>query len=98
VFDCPKNARLLAFTELTACQAFVYQDNTYGLLFHMESTAAMIRDMIQSFEAEWKGAGFKREDIEGGIVKHLNSLHAQAERIFDRWAGFINKGIGVQTK
>lgn len=43
MFDPPKAAEHLAFTELVEGQAFRYGEKVYGLQFHLEADEAMIR-------------------------------------------------------
>lgn len=45
-FDCPDGAVSLAYSEVTAQQAFRYQQHVLALQFHLESTAESIQVLI----------------------------------------------------
>jgi GMP synthase (glutamine-hydrolysing) len=86
VFDLPAGAVRLASSELTEHQAFRYGDSTYGLLFHLEVTAAQLEAMTAAFADEIAAAGVPAAAIIGGARVHLSSLRAIGARAFDRFA------------
>ena len=51
----PHGATLIATSSLVPNQAFRYGDNAYGLQFHIEVTAEMIRKWIETYEEEIEG-------------------------------------------
>ena len=46
-FDIPKTAVHLAWSERCSSQAFRYDDNVYGLQFHLEADATIVRDWLE---------------------------------------------------
>ena len=89
VFDLPKGAVSLASSEMTEHQAFGYGDNAYGLLFHMEVTENMVREMIRHFSDE-----LQRENLDGGWLMQKWETHAPrlekiGQVVFRRWAGLL---------
>jgi GMP synthase-like glutamine amidotransferase len=54
-FDLPAGATPLASSPLCTHQAFRYNDQVYGLLFHLELTPAMIHSWIAAFHNELVG-------------------------------------------
>ena len=54
-FDIPKSGKLIATSDFVAHQAFRYGENAYGLQFHLEVTAEMIGEWMETYEEEFKG-------------------------------------------
>lgn len=52
VFDLPAGVVPLAHSELTELQAFRFGPSTYGLLLHLEATAAQVAAMAVTFAGE----------------------------------------------
>ena len=91
VFDLPKGAVQLASSEATPHQAFRYGKNAYGLLFHMEVTENMVREMIRCFSDE-----LERENLDGGWLmqkwrEHAAHLEKLGDTVFGRWADLVKK-------
>src|SRR6202049_1778581 len=89
IFDLPAGAVALASSELTEVQAFRYDENAWGLLFHAEMTETVVAALVSEF-----GEGLKRVGIDGDATlewapKHLAGLGNIAETIFSRWAAPI---------
>jgi GMP synthase (glutamine-hydrolysing) len=89
VFDLPAGATALASSEQTACQAFRYGRNAFGVLFHMEATDATIAGMVTTFADELHNAGVDARAILAGATKHLPSLSRAGQTVFGRWARLI---------
>jgi GMP synthase (glutamine-hydrolysing) len=89
IFDLPPGAVSLASSELTDCQAFRYGPYAYGLLFHMEVTERIIRDMVEGFRDELQAADADGSQIIGKISKYLPRLQRIGEFVFQRWADLI---------
>jgi GMP synthase (glutamine-hydrolysing) len=89
IFELPRGSVSLASSELTEHQAFRYRENAYGLLFHMEVTEAMIREMVKTFSDELAEAGTDGGGIIEGARNHLADLHRIGETVFGRWADLI---------
>ncbi|MFT5207130.1 MAG: GMP synthase (glutamine-hydrolyzing) [Candidatus Omnitrophota bacterium] len=89
IFTPPPGAVSLAHTELTQEQMFSFQNNAYGILFHLESTESILRNMVSEFQAELNEAGIEGESILNGIHQYMPTLHALAKTVFDQWASLI---------
>src|SRR5215470_14553938 len=74
VFDLPAGAVPLASSELTERQAFRYGADSYGLLFHLEVSAAQLEAMSAAFADEIAAAGVPAEALIDGAAMHLSSL------------------------
>lgn len=86
VFGLPKEAVSLAFSERTQQQAFRYGRHAYGLLFHLEVTENILREMIRTFSDE-----LKEENLDGGWLlekgaEHFPALERISGKVFGRWA------------
>jgi GMP synthase (glutamine-hydrolysing) len=86
VFDLPAGAVRLASSALTEQQAFRYGATAYGLLFHLEMTAAQLAAMVTAFADELAGAGVAAADMLGGATHHLDALQQIGAPVFDRFA------------
>jgi len=53
-FEIPKSGKLIATSDFVAHQAFRYGENAYGLQFHLEVTAEMIGEWMETYEEEFK--------------------------------------------
>ena len=89
VFDLPKEAVSLASSEMTPHQAFRHGSSAYGLLFHMEITENMVREMLRHFSDE-----LQRENLDGGWIMqkwedHAPRLEKISQVVFRRWAGLL---------
>ena len=74
IFELPAGALSLAFSQHTCCQAFSYGRNAYGLLFHMEITKKIIRDMIVTFVDELRQENLDGQEILAQADEYLGSL------------------------
>lgn len=89
VFDLPKGAIPLAFSELTPLQAFRHGSNAYGFLFHLETTENILREMIRTFSDE-----LKEENLDGGWflekgMEHGTALERISASVFGHWANLV---------
>lgn len=89
VFDVPRGASSLAASALTSCQAFRYGGGVYGVLFHMEVTAAIIADMVMAFADELVEAGVAGESVRQGAAAHLQPLQEIGSTVFERWGRLV---------
>jgi len=55
-FDIPSAGKLIATSTPVPNQAFRYGENAYGLQFHLEVTAEMIREWMKTYEEEFNGS------------------------------------------
>lgn len=91
VFDLPREATPLAFSERTANQAFRYGQNIYGILFHMEVTRQQIAKMVTTFKDELCEAGIDGETILEETSNYIAKLHEIGDCVFQRWTSLITK-------
>jgi len=89
IFDFPHGPTLLAFSALTANQAFRYGRNVYGVLFHMEVTFSQICAMTESFADELRDAGFNGAAIRLNAHTHLPALQQIGRTVFHRWVALL---------
>jgi GMP synthase (glutamine-hydrolysing) len=90
VFALPAGATSLASSALTLQQAFRYGHYAYGLLFHLEVTAAQMAEMVTRFADELQAAGVDARAILAGTKQHLPALQAFGAGVFGRWATLIS--------
>jgi GMP synthase (glutamine-hydrolysing) len=93
VFEVPPGCESLASSDLTACQAFRSGVSAYGLLFHLEVTAALVDGMARSFPGELAGAGGDVEELRRGVREHLPVLSSIGERFFSGWARLAAQAV-----
>ncbi len=82
VFELPKGAISLGHSAKTRHQGFRHGANAYGLLFHLEVTPALVRNMISSFEDELGAAGASAEVIERGLASHMAEVQQTGDKVF----------------
>ena len=89
VFDLPSGAVSLASSDMTQHQAFSHGQKAYGLLFHLEMTENMIREMIRTFSDELleqnQDSGWM---IQKGI-EYLPVMEKIGGAVFGRWADLL---------
>ena len=91
IFTLPDGARALASSQLTACQAFVYHDNAYGMLFHPEVTTDIIAGMVNAFPEELQETAQSESHIVAGSAEYLSRLQTHATTIFQNWVALIGQ-------
>lgn len=89
VFEVPPGAVSLASSDMTAHQAFRHGNKSYGLLFHLEVTENMIREMIRTFSDE-----LLEQNVDSGwLIQKSGEYMPELERIsagvFGRWAALV---------
>ena len=89
VFDLPTGAVSLARSELTELQAFRFGSSAYGLLFHLEATAAQIAAMTATFANE-----LEKSKIDGGTIVErtrgaIQLLEPVTTQVFGRWIDML---------
>jgi GMP synthase (glutamine-hydrolysing) len=94
VFELPRGAVALAWSQWTDCQAFRHGRAAYGFLFHLEVTPPIIRRMTQKFRDELLAAGVKGSEIIEGMKQHLEPLRGIGRTVFQRWARLVKGGNG----
>ncbi|HLA82668.1 MAG TPA: hypothetical protein VJP78_13770, partial [Thermoleophilia bacterium] len=86
-FDTPPGAVSLASSELYQCQAFSIGQNVYGLLFHLEVTAQMVKEWVETFKEELDGMKefIRPEAIFERFPERIDELNRHARRLFARF-------------
>jgi len=86
-FDTPPGAVNLAGSELYSCQAFSIGRNVYGLLFHVEVTAQMVKEWVETFKEELDGMKeyIRPEAIFERLPQRIDELNRRARRLFARF-------------
>lgn len=85
VFDVPSGATLLARSGMAPCQAFVHGLTAYGVLFHMEVTEKIVRDMVNTFTADLKHEGLEGNGIVEKLPRHIHLLQSIGRSVFQNW-------------
>jgi GMP synthase (glutamine-hydrolysing) len=89
IFELPRGAVSLAWSDKTACQAFRYGDKAYGFQFHFEVTREGVAAMADAFAKE-----LVREKIAGDRMiaqadEYLPTMENISDTVFSRWASPI---------
>ena len=88
VFELPKGAVSLASSALTEHQAFRH-GRSWGLLFHVEVTRAMVEEFANLFRGELAEAGLTAEALLTGMARHLGAAGDVGARLFRRWVRLL---------
>jgi len=91
VFALPPGAVGLASSELTRYQAFRYGKYAYGLLFHLEMTAAMIEEMADAFGDELGEAGGEPSRLAAQSAVYGARLEEIGASVFGQWARLVHE-------
>ncbi len=89
VFDLPPDAVSLASSDMTPHQAFRHGRKLYGLLFHLEMTENMIREMIRTFSDD-----LLEHNLDSGWMiqkgsEYLPVTEKIGAAVFGRWADLL---------
>lgn len=91
IFELPSGAINLASSEMTPHQAFRYGKYAYGLLFHLEMTAAMIDEMAGAFGDELREAGGEPSRLAADSSIHCARLEEIAATVFSQWGRLVHE-------
>ncbi len=86
VFDLPGGAVRLARSALTENQAFRHGGSAWGLLFHLETTAAQVAGMVSAFPHELLRAGVDGRALATEAPSRIEALGVFAREAFAAWA------------
>jgi len=89
-FDLPQGAVHLAKSARCAHQAFRWGQSVYGLQFHLEVTASMVRSWVQSEDGQRdiQEAGEDPVQISTTAPSHFQALKPAAHQIFTNYLTF----------
>jgi len=88
-FTLPEGAVPLAGSTMTPLQAFRYGPRAWGLQFHLETDAQVLRAMIEGGRAELAETGVDAELLFAQAERELPRLQQIAAQAFARFAGFL---------
>jgi GMP synthase (glutamine-hydrolysing) len=91
-FDIPRGAVRLAGSERFPNQAFRLGEKVYGLQFHLETTAPMIREWLDLYRDEHAACGGTVQDraaVLAATVEHGPACERRAREVFGRWLDLI---------
>jgi GMP synthase (glutamine-hydrolysing) len=91
-FDLPKGAHLLATAPLCRNQAFVWGRRVYGLQFHVEVNAAMVRRWLKQpgVDRELSASGAQsRRMILNEVSQKAGRLETWSSRVFLEFASLL---------
>jgi GMP synthase-like glutamine amidotransferase len=94
----PPGATRLARSDRTVVQAYRAGPPsrcTYGLQFHLESDAGMIRTMMRSFAGELRAKGIDASALEAETRRRIGEQERLAEIFFRRWTELVGARSGV---
>jgi GMP synthase-like glutamine amidotransferase len=91
-FDLPRNATVLASSEITEAQAFAVGQRVLGLQFHIEATEQSVRALVRAAGHEIGCGAFEQQP--GTILTNLGqcaSLRPLLELVLDHLTGFCEQ-------
>lgn len=86
-FDVPRGAKVLARSEATPNQAFMYQNRILGLQFHLEIQKPLIEALMDNNRHELQPAAYVQSA--GEINRHIHlarRMHPHMHRLLDAFA------------
>jgi GMP synthase (glutamine-hydrolysing) len=83
-FDLPAGSVLLASNDSCRNQAFRIGDSVYGLQFHVEVTAELVRKWSDIYDDYIAGAGVNNQDLLSDLDGRCKALEPVAERVSQR--------------
>lgn len=89
IFELPKGAVSLASSEKTPCQAFRYDDKTWGFQFHVEVTGEGVAAMAEAFAKELEREKIAADAMIARAAEFAPALEKIADTVFSRWASPI---------
>lgn len=90
VFELPRAATPLAWSQLTEHQAFRYGESAYGFLFHLEVTEQIIGRMMRTFRRELREGGLSERAVLSDSTERLPRLQTTGRTVFARWAALVS--------
>jgi GMP synthase (glutamine-hydrolysing) len=89
-FALPKGAVHLLSTDKCACAAFRYGKKAYGLVPHLEMTAAMVDEMVASSRKKLESAGVEVSGILEDTSENAEPAEELARVMWRAWIGFLS--------
>jgi GMP synthase (glutamine-hydrolysing) len=88
-FALPKGAVHLLSTDKCACAAFRHGKKAYGLVPHLEMTAAMVDEMVAGSRKELVAAGVEVSGILEDTSEHSEPVEELARVMWKAWASLV---------
>jgi GMP synthase-like glutamine amidotransferase len=89
IFDLPNNSIKLASSQISNIQAFVFQKNCYGLLFHLEVTKEIVENIVDTFKSDLVSESIDKSIILSDLEKKIKMINDNGKIIFNRWLDLI---------
>jgi len=89
VFDLPSGAVSLATSKQTACQAFRWSKNAYGILCHLEVTPSIVNGMVADFGAELQEVHTSLDEFQRATKLYLSSISSVSDVVFKKWVDLV---------
>ena len=89
-FALPKGAVHLLSTEKCACAAFRHGKKAYGLVPHLEMTAAMVDEMVASSRKKLESAGVEVSGILEDTSENAEPAEELARVMWRAWIGLLS--------
>jgi len=89
IFNLPDNSIKLASSKISNIQAFVFQKNCYGLLFHLEVTKEIVEDIVEIFESDLVSESIDKSNILSDLEEKIEIINDNGKIIFSRWLDLI---------
>jgi len=92
IFDLPRGAVKLAYSDKVETQAFRFGKSAYGLLFHLEAGMKQVRDMARVFAKELEAEKVEAEGLISEAEKRVEKLQETGAETFRNWGKMIKQG------
>jgi GMP synthase (glutamine-hydrolysing) len=89
-FALPKGAVHLLSTDKCACAAFRHGKKAYGLVPHLEMTAAMVDEMVASSRKQLESAGVEVSGILEDTSENAEPAEELARVMWRAWVGLLS--------
>ena len=89
-FALPKGAVHLLSTDKCVCAAFRYGKKAYGLVPHLEMTAAMVDEMVASSRKKLESAGVEVSGILEDTSENAEPAEELARVMWRAWIGLLS--------
>ena len=89
IFDLHNNSIKLASSQISNIQAFVFQKNCYGILFHLEVTKEIVENIVDTFKSDLVSESIDKSIILSDLEKKIKMINDNGKIIFNRWLDLI---------
>tara|TARA_B100000029_G_scaffold516705_1_gene632957 strand:- start:27429 stop:28118 length:690 start_codon:yes stop_codon:yes gene_type:complete len=89
IFNLPDSSVKLASSKISKIQAFVFQNNCYGILFHLEITNEIVQNIVDNFESDLISESIDKSIILSNLEDNITKVNTNGKIIFNRWLDLI---------